>query len=102
MTTQAVEFPQSEDQHRVGRVATALLLGTVAYSTPFTAGSAVLLPACIKDIAPDDKVQLLAVITAAAAVAALLSNVVFGALSDRTRSRYGSRTPWVIGGSVIA
>jgi len=87
---------------RTGRIATALLLGTVAYTTPFTAGSAVLLPAQIKDIAPDHKVELLAILTATAGLAALLANVVFGSLSDRTRSRYGARTPWIVGGSIVA
>lgn len=32
------------------------------------------------------------------AVAALVGNVLFGYLSDRTRSRYGRRRPWIIGG----
>ncbi|MER5439038.1 MFS transporter [Streptomyces sp. NPDC002790] len=82
------------------RVGIGLLLGTVAWSMPFATGTAVLLPARIEDIAPDHKVTLLAVLTATAAVVGLMSNVVIGALSDRTRSRLGSRTPWIIGGGL--
>ncbi|AVV32546.1 MFS transporter [Halomonas sp. SF2003] len=32
------------------------------------------------------------------AIAALIGNVLFGYLSDRTRSRYGRRRPWIVGG----
>jgi MFS family permease len=32
------------------------------------------------------------------ALVALVSNPVFGALSDRTRSRFGRRRPWLVGG----
>lgn len=102
MRTEATTTPDISGHQRTGRVGTALLLATVAYSTPFTAGSAILLPARIKELAPDHKVELLAVLTAAAAVTALVANIVFGALSDRTRSRHGSRTPWVIGGAIGA
>lgn len=35
------------------------------------------------------------------AVAATVTNPLFGALSDRTRSRLGARHPWIIGGSVF-
>ena len=73
----------------------------MAYILPYSAASTVLLPARIAEQYPDDKVALLAVLTGAAAVVALLANVVFGALSDLTRSRFGSRTPWIVGGAVV-
>jgi len=34
------------------------------------------------------------------AVGALISNPIFGALSDRTRTRWGRRRPWLLGGVV--
>ncbi len=82
------------------RVGAALLVGTVGYVVPYTAASTVLMPARIADLHPDDKVQLLAVLTAAAAVVSLVANVVFGSLSDRTRTRFGARTPWIVGGAL--
>ena len=82
----------------VVRVGAGLLLGTVAWSMPFATATAVLLPARIEDIAPDRKVTLLAVLTATAAIVGLVSNIVIGALSDRTRSRLGARTPWIVSG----
>jgi MFS family permease len=83
------------------RVAVGLFLGTVGYMLPFSAASTVLLPARIADLDPDAKVGLLAGLTAAAAVAGLVANVVFGALSDRTRTRLGARTPWIVGGALL-
>ena len=32
---------------------------------------------------------------------ALLANIIFGTLSDMTRSRFGKRTPWIVGGGII-
>ncbi|MFF7333381.1 MFS transporter [Streptomyces sp. NPDC008150] len=81
-------------------MAVGLLVGTVAWSMPFATGTAVLLPARVEDIAPDHKVTLLAVLTAAAALVGLTANIVVGALSDRTRSRLGARTPWIVGGGL--
>ena len=34
-------------------------------------------------------------------VFALIANIVFGALSDITRSRFGKRTPWIVAGGLI-
>ena len=47
------------------------------------------------------KELLLAVVLFVGATISLLANPVWGAFSDRTRSRLGRRVPWVIGGVVI-
>ncbi|WP_424921853.1 MFS transporter [Streptomyces sp. wa1] len=93
---------QEDVRSRTGmvRVGAGLLVGTLAWSMTFATGTAVLLPARIEGIAPDHKVTLLAVLTATAAVVGLVSNIVIGALSDRTRSRLGARTPWIVGGGL--
>ncbi len=82
------------------RLAFAVILGTLLWLAPFIAGITVLLPARIQAVAPDDKVGAIAVISIAGSVAALVANILFGALSDRTRSRLGRRVPWMIVGSV--
>lgn len=82
------------------RVGIAMMLGTVAFIMPFSAGSSILLPARIALTNPDEKVQLLALITGISAVVALLANVIFGTLSDHTRTRFGARSPWILGGAV--
>ena len=47
------------------------------------------------------KELLLSVVLFIGAMISLLANPVWGAFSDRTRSRLGRRVPWVIGGVVI-
>ncbi len=44
--------------------------------------------------------SLLAWVTGAGAVVSMVANPVFGALSDRTTSRFGRRVPWIVGGSL--
>ena len=47
------------------------------------------------------KEALLSVVLFVGAMISLLANPVWGAFSDRTRSRLGRRVPWVIGGVLI-
>lgn len=50
-------------------------------------------------IAPDNKVAVFGLVSAAGAACSLIANPLFGALSDRTTSRFGRRLPWVICGA---
>ncbi|GHD98714.1 MFS transporter [Streptomyces alanosinicus] len=62
----------------------------------------ILLASQAKDFAPGSgmsKETMLAWVTGAGAVVSLLANPVFGALSDRTTSRRGRRTPWIVAGA---
>lgn len=63
--------------------------------------SAVLLPQRLTDIGVASPEALLGTINAVTAVVSLVSNLVFGNLSDRTRSRFGRRAPWILGGAVL-
>lgn len=85
---------------RPTRVAIALFLGTLSWAIPFQASLLVLVPARVADLTPTDKVGTFAAVSAVAATLGLLANVLFGALSDRTRTRFGGRTPWIVGGAV--
>lgn len=64
--------------------------------------AAVLMPQRLKDIGIDNPDALLGVINGAGAMLSLFVNVFVGAMSDRTRSRFGRRTPWYLAGAVIA
>jgi MFS family permease len=46
------------------------------------------------------KVAVLGWVTGIGAAAAMISNPVAGALSDRTASRFGRRRPWIVGGAL--
>ncbi|MFJ9391220.1 MFS transporter [Nocardioides sp. NPDC101246] len=59
-----------------------------------------LIPNLIVQLAPQDKVAILGGVGAIGAVAALVAQPIWGLLSDRTRSRWGRRAPWVLGGVV--
>lgn len=58
----------------------------------------ILLPQQVQLLAPDGKEAALAVVLGAGAAFSLVANPLFGAVSDRTTSRFGRRTPWIAGG----
>lgn len=63
---------------------------------------AVLLPQHLKDaVGGSQATAVFGVINAVAAISSLASNFICGNLSDRTRSRFGRRTPWIIGGGIV-
>jgi MFS family permease len=62
----------------------------------------VLIPNRIAELAPADKTTFFGLVMGAGAVVAVIVQPVVGALSDRTRSRFGRRTPWMASGAVGA
>ena len=59
-----------------------------------------LIPLQAAVLAPGDKIGLLSLVTLWGAVTASLANLASGWASDRTRSRFGRRRPWILGGLV--
>ncbi|RBP99455.1 MFS transporter [Bifidobacterium xylocopae] len=64
--------------------------------------ASVLLPQRLTDIAPGSKVAISGVFNATTALTSLFSNLIVGNLSDRTRSIFGRRTPWIVSGGILA
>ncbi|MBW3087536.1 MFS transporter [Bifidobacterium sp. 82T24] len=62
----------------------------------------ILIPQKIADIDPNDKVTLVAAFSSVSMIIGLFFNILFGAFSDVTRTRFGKRTPWIVGGSIIS
>jgi MFS family permease len=60
-----------------------------------------LLPLQLADVDPAHKVRDFGLVNGVAGVAALVALPVFGALCDRTRSRWGRRRVWVAGGVAV-
>jgi MFS family permease len=52
----------------------------------------------VRQLAPGNAAEPMSRVLMAGAVVALVSNPIFGALSDSTRSRFGRRRPWLVGG----
>jgi MFS family permease len=61
----------------------------------------ILLPTQIAGIDPADKVANLAIVTTIGALGAMIAQPIAGALSDRTRSRFGRRAPWMVCGALV-
>jgi len=78
-----------------------LALVTVALFAAYNGVLSVLLPQQVAGIDPDNKVSSLAMITSISFAATALAQPLFGALSDRTRSRWGRRIPWMVAGAVV-
>lgn len=86
-----------------GRWVLLASLGVVFFTllTLYASVLGVLLPNQIQNLDPAGKTQTLGVIYAITSVFSTLTTPVAGALSDRTRSRWGRRTPWIIVGGVV-
>lgn len=62
----------------------------------------VLIPAQVTRVDPANQANSLAFVLTLGAFAALVSNPLTGALSDRTTSRFGRRRPWLLVGTIGA
>jgi MFS family permease len=54
----------------------------------------------VRELAPQNATGAISLVLFTGAVAALVSNPLFGALSDRTHSRFGRRRPYLVGGAL--
>ena len=78
------------------RLMVSLGFASGALSALFAGAGTVLLPQQVENIDRAHKVAVLGVIAGVSATFALVCNPIGGALSDRTRSRFGRRTPWLV------
>ncbi|WP_055566249.1 MFS transporter [Streptomyces atriruber] len=91
-----------EPTERVGRGWTAALsVANGAIWVGWYGPLQILLAVQAEDLAPagTSKETVLAWVTGIGAVVSLAANPLFGALSDRTTSRWGRRTPWIVAGA---
>src|SRR3546814_3852591 len=63
--------------------------------------TAVLLPNQLTLLDADNKVSNLALVSSISILAAVIVQPLVGALSDRTRSRWGRRSPWMLVGGLL-
>ena len=86
---------------RLGRLGPLFLIGQLGWAIP-GAASGTLLQAMAADIDPAHKIAVYTTLAIVGAVTSAIGTVVGGTLSDRTRSRLGKRSPWLIGSSLLA
>lgn len=78
----------------------SMLVSYIVLFATYAGVLTILLPQQVTNVDPAEKVNNLAVVTATSSFFALFAHPLIGALSDRTRSRWGSRTPWILLGGV--
>lgn len=96
--------PPEAEQHDLPKVSARYiwfilfgLFGTyIALVTPIALSLAIR----IKDLAPNNE-EYLGYVIGSAAVVSLFSGPITGVLSDRTRTRFGRRRPWLVGGALL-
>lgn len=76
-------------------------LANLGFYTAVMTPVAMTLAVRVNTLDPAGKGASLGIILGLGALFALLANPIFGQLSDRTRSRFGRRKPWLLGGAVI-
>lgn len=81
------------------RLIPGLIIGPASWLGPYIASSSLFLPAMLQELDSERKIELVALFATLAMIVAAISNMVAGALSDRTRSPFGKRTPWLVGGA---
>ncbi|MGX1163336.1 MFS transporter [Arthrobacter sp. SLBN-100] len=83
------------------RWVTGLVLVNVGINAAFFGPINVFIGQQAIGIDEDNKEAILSLVTACGAAVSLVANPLFGALSDRTTSRFGRRSPWVLAGAIL-
>lgn len=83
----------------IKRLVPALIIGPASWLGPYIVMTGLFLPALLQELDAANKVGLLAMFAATGSIVSVISNMVAGALSDHTKSRFGKRAPWIVGGA---
>ncbi|KWX86223.1 MFS transporter [Paenibacillus riograndensis] len=83
------------------RLVPGLIIGPASWLGPYIATASLFLPAMITHLDAENKIEIVALFSALGMVVAAISNMLAGYLSDRTKSRFGKRTPWLVSGAFI-
>lgn len=85
-----------------GRLLFSLLFANVAMYVVYISVLQIFLPQQVELLDPANKVTNFGIVSGISAIVATVANPLAGALSDKTRSRFGRRTPWILGGGLGA
>ncbi|KRL53696.1 MFS transporter [Furfurilactobacillus rossiae] len=83
------------------RLIPGLIIGPASWLGPYIVMNSLFLPALIQHLNAANKVNLVALFSTCGMIVAAISNMIAGALSDRTKSRFGKRAPWILGGATV-
>lgn len=79
----------------------SLLAGALTLFATYGGLISILLPSHVAMLDEANKVGNLAIVTTTSFVFTLFAQPIAGALSDRTRSRFGRRAPWMVLGAIV-
>ncbi|MGW5386324.1 MFS transporter [Nocardia sp. NPDC003963] len=96
----APESDPPHDKRTVRKLLVSLPAGNMAISLIWGAVPSVLLPLQVQQIDEASKATNLALVTTVGAVAAMVCQPLAGMVSDRTRTRFGKRSPWMLTGAL--
>jgi MFS family permease len=103
--TASLEDPKSFERVRIRgplrKLTISNLVTNVGIFMLWGAIPGILLPLQIQGIDPHNKVANLSIVLTIGAFAAMLAQPIAGMVSDRTRSRFGRRAPWMIVGVLV-
>lgn len=91
----------SASRFRLGRLGPFLLIGQLGWAIP-GAAAGTLLQAVAANVDPASKVAVYSTFAVVGAITSILGTILGGTLSDRTRSRFGKRSPWLLGSALLA
>ena len=84
----------------LGALMTSYFLVQLVVNTANAGATSFLVPLQLDGIDPANKVAYLGIIGTVGAILGIVAQPLWGALSDRTRTRFGRRVPWVLGGII--
>jgi len=84
------------------RFLASLLVANAGLYAVFQGMQQIVLPSQVAEITPAGKVAAYGALASVGALAAAIGNPLFGAMSDRTRTRFGRRAPWLLASGLLA
>ncbi|MCT6847106.1 MAG: MFS transporter [Lactobacillus helsingborgensis] len=93
---------KDEEQPKVPlMVAFAMFLAPLCWFGPIGSTRSVLIPQLFAQLDPSKKVWAVGILATVASITGAISNLLFGAFSDVTRSRFGKRKPYIVIGTIV-
>ncbi len=83
------------------RLLPALAIGPATWLGSYMVASSLFIPAMLQRLDSSNKISLVAIFSTCAMILCAIANMIAGYLSDRTHSRFGARTPWIMGGATV-
>ena len=98
----AADPARAGDPAGLARLVTLLILPTAGMYATFQGLQQILIPAQMEALDPVNKIANLGLLTTLSAISAVIALPAGGAVSDRTRGRWGRRTPWLVATSLVS